>query len=76
MSTWKEDAVKRRDFRQTRAGPEVTSSKSRKKKCKVTKEEHKYKLISITDWVFGVDEHIYKYQCPCGKIIYTFKRLE
>jgi len=74
MSEWKEDAAKRRDFRQTRAGPEVIPTKSRKKKCKVTKEDHKYKLIYITEWIFGQDDYMYKYKCPCGKIIYTFKR--
>lgn len=76
MSEWKEDATRRRDFRQSGAGPEAPKHKSRSKKCKATKEEHKYTLISITNWIFGEDEYIYKYKCPCGKIHYTFKRLE
>lgn len=76
MSEWKEDAVKRRAFRQSRAEPEISKHKSKNKKCKTTKEEHKYKLISISDWVFGGGEYWYKYKCACGKILYTFKRLE
>lgn len=78
MSTWKEDAAKRRGFRQSNAGPEAPKHKSKSKQCKATKAEHKYQLILISDWPPYADptEHIYKYNCACGKIHYTFKRLE
>ena len=78
MSEWKEDASKRRDFRQSRGGPEVAKHKSKKKKCKFTKEDHKYKLIKIVAWPFWKEptENMYTYKCGCGKTIWTWKRLE